>query len=163
MSRYFNPSKIFKRHLCNVRVWQGPLPDAVAEKSYMLPLSIDTELEEFLIIRDSDTSKDLYLAMVCEIQKLFFTLECWGCTHKHNRQKGIFKIIHVLKDGSPTTMIPHKDVISNPWTWDINFDTMSDCVLIRDVEVLSTGKLSAKAQAKLLKLPDDLTLRRFIS
>ena len=103
-----------------------------------------SSVEEFLIIRNSDTSKDLYLAMVCEIHELFFTIECWGCTHKHNCQKGIFKIIHVLKDGSPTTMIPHKDVISNPWTWDINFDTMSDCVLICDVEVLSTGKLDAK-------------------
>jgi hypothetical protein len=60
-------------------------------------------------------------------------------------------------------MVPHKDVISNPWTWQINFDTMSDCVLIRDVEVLSTGKLDATTQAELLKLLDDLTLRRFIS
>ena len=60
-------------------------------------------------------------------------------------------------------MVPRKDVISNPWMWDINFDTMSDCVLIRDVEVLSTGKLDAKTQAELLKLADDLTLRRFIS
>ena len=112
-------------------------------ETYSLPLSIDVELEKNLIIRDSDTSKDLYLAMVCEIHELFFTVECWGCTRKHNRQKGIFQIIHVLEDGSPTTMVPHKDVTSTPWTWQINFDTMSDCVLIRDVEVLPTGKLDA--------------------
>ena len=135
----------------------------MSDETYSLPFSIDVELKEFLIIRDSDTSKDLYLAMVCQIHELFFTVECWGCTHKHNRQKVICKIIHVLKDGSPTTMVPHKDVISNPWIWDININTMLDCVLIRDVEVLSTGKLDAKTQAKLLKLPDNLTLLRFIS
>ena len=101
--------------------------------------------------------------MVCQIHELFFTVECWGCTRKHNRHKGKFKIIHILKDGSPTTMIPHKNVTSKPWTWKINFDAMSDCVLLRDVEVLPTGKLDEETQAELLKLPDDLTLRRFIS
>jgi hypothetical protein len=39
---------------------------------------------------------------------------------------------------------------------------MSDCVLIRDVEVSPTGKLDAATQAELLKLSDNLTLRRFI-
>ena len=135
----------------------------MSDEIYSLSLSVDVELKEFLFIHGSDTSKDLYLAMLCQIHELFFTVECWGCTCKHNRQKGIFKIIHVLKDGSPTTMVPYKDVVSNSWTWQINFDTMSDCVLIRNVEVLSTGKLDATTQAELLKLPDDLTLRRFIS
>ena len=60
-------------------------------------------------------------------------------------------------------MVPHKDVISNPCTGQINFDTLSNCVLVRKVEVLPTGKLDAKTQAELLKLPDNLTLRRFIS
>jgi hypothetical protein len=163
MSHCFNPSKKFKRHLCNVHRWQESLPDAVSDETYSPPLSIDVELEEFLIIRDLDTSKDLYLAMVCEIHELFFTVECWGCTHKHNRQKGIFKITHVLEDGSPTTMIPHKDVTSNPWMWQIDFDTLLDCVLVRNVEVLPTGKLDATTQAELLKLPSNLTQRRFIS
>ena len=95
-------------------MWRGPLPVAAADESFTLPLSTDIELEEFLIIRDSKMSKELYLAMVTEIHELYFIVECWGCTRKTSHHKGTFKIDHILKDGIPTTMIPHKDVTSTP-------------------------------------------------
>jgi hypothetical protein len=44
MSHHFNPSKIYKRQLCNVRRWRGPLPDAVSDETYSLPLAVDIEL-----------------------------------------------------------------------------------------------------------------------
>ena len=115
MISHFNPSKYFKRHLMKICHWLGPLPEADADQAFTLPLTCDVEVNQFLIVRDSGTSKVTYLAMVTEVTDTQFTVECWGSTKKDNWHKGRFKLIHDLKSGRPTTSKPAKNVYSTPW------------------------------------------------
>ena len=81
----------------NIRRWRGPLPDADTDESFTLPFTSDIEVNEFMIVPDSDMSKVMYLAMVTEIFVTQFAVEYWCVTKKDSRQRQRFQKIHILK------------------------------------------------------------------
>ena len=73
------------------------MPEADTDGAFTLLLTCDVGVNQFLIVRDSGTSKVIYLAMVTEVIDTLFTVKYLGSTKKNNRHKGQFKKIHVLK------------------------------------------------------------------
>ena len=117
----------------------------------------------FQIVCGSGMPKDSYLAMAVGITGIYFTVECWGCAKRLSRHKGHLNKINIPKNDVPTTKALAKNAYSKSWTCEIQFNLKEYCVLVRNAVVLPTCKLNAATQVKLLKLPDNLILHRFIN
>jgi hypothetical protein len=67
LSSFFNPSKMFRRHLSNIRRWRGPLPSNRTDDDGILPLVLDVEVGELAFVRDAPSARVLYLAKVISV------------------------------------------------------------------------------------------------
>jgi hypothetical protein len=164
MTSYFNPTRVFRRHLSNIRCWRGPLPDRQPDQGDVIPFASDVEVGEFALVRDSDFQTDtatmLHLVRIARLDDTTVHVEVWGTTSK-SAAAGLYKPVFIVKKGPTTT--PNRGARKTRWTWQILVVDVEHSFVLRRVDVLENGRLSDESSRRIRALPSHFTHRRFKS
>jgi hypothetical protein len=166
---HFDNSKIFRRHLMNVRCWLGPVPDADSASDSDVLIS-DISAGEYAFVRDSNDPDDILMHCVifAAVNDTCIDVAAWGTSAK-NHVTGTYRPVVILRvNNKPTTRPGNRHVRCN-WTWQIPIAGVDEMILLRQLEMLPGGHWTAKSarRVKLLKkLPGSskkLKFRRYRS
>ena len=166
MTSYFNSSRVFRRHLSNIRCWRGPLPTIGPGQIDVIPFASDVEVGEFALVSDTDFETNgatmLHLVTVSRIDDATLSVEVWGTTSR-DAATGIYKPVFIMESSGAPTTAPRRNRKKFAWSWQIQIADVEECFILRNVDVLESGKLAKESRKRVRALPSRFTHRRFMS
>jgi hypothetical protein len=162
-----HPEKTFERHLTNVRpmrsaIGTGSTWSAVASKSSNVGEDPNANLVvgEMVLAREDEESDKVDLARVTSRTEGTSTLHCWG-TRGTSLKTSKYTPVFVRQDGQVILRKPRGREKAAPWTWEIDDNDVEALIAVRNVEMKSGGRLTAKTVTKVGECSPPLIQRRF--
>ena len=154
----YNTAQTYKRHLCNIRRWNGPVPDeapqVTTDAAKPEPIK-DIEVGTLILARDAEGAKTLDLGKVIEIHEDEVTVQCYG-TRGKSLKTAIFRPMFASK----TNVSFGKSVDGMvPYTWTIKSDDFKELIPRTGLQLTKSGTLSAASIKKIFTIKPKAKMR----
>jgi hypothetical protein len=162
----FNSSRVFRRHLSNIHCWRGPLPAIGPGQEGVILFTSDVEVGEFAFVSDADFETNgatlLHLVIVSRIDDSTLSVEVWGTTSR-DAAAGSYKPVFIMESSGAPTTAPRRGRKKFAWSWQIAIADVEGSFILRNIDVLESGKLAKESRKRVHTLPSRFTHRRFMS
>lgn len=142
----------FNRTVINVQSYRATTPaqPPTHDPFYDNPLQVD----EFAFVRDQPGSR-FYLAKILEVSDTFISVHYFGC-RTPNIMHAMFRpcFIHPPTDTITIARTPPPNQL--PYTGQILQDDLSDLLVVRNVELTASLRLTRPSQQKIFSIRDQL-------
>jgi hypothetical protein len=115
---------------------------------------------EMVLAREDEESDKVDLARVTSRTEGTSTLHCWG-TRGKSLKTSRYTPVFVRQDGQVILRKPRGREKAAPWTWEIDDNDVEALIAVRNVEMKSGGRLTAKTVTKVGECSPPLIQRRF--
>ena len=104
----------------------------------------------------------MHLVTISRINDSTLTVEVRGMISR-DAATGLYKPVFIMENSGAPTTAPQHSRKNFAWSWQIAIADVEGSFILRNIDVLESGKLAKESRKRIRALPSRFTHRRFMS